>query len=103
LGLEPAHLLVQRLLETGRREDRQISTTRNRQACERQAGHKGDSQQQAPHRFSILSVNRTGNIPWDITLGNLVRRVALVWLKDTRPGPRHVKRLQSVELRVLDK
>jgi DMSO/TMAO reductase YedYZ molybdopterin-dependent catalytic subunit len=29
-------------------------------------------------------------------------RIALVSLKDTRPGPRHVKWLQSVELRVLD-
>ncbi|HZI83174.1 MAG TPA: molybdopterin-dependent oxidoreductase [Casimicrobiaceae bacterium] len=28
-------------------------------------------------------------------------RIALVSLKDTRPGPRHVKWLQSVELRVL--
>jgi DMSO/TMAO reductase YedYZ molybdopterin-dependent catalytic subunit len=29
-------------------------------------------------------------------------RIALVSLKDTRPGPRHVKWLQSLELRVLD-
>jgi len=29
-------------------------------------------------------------------------RIALVSLKDTRPGPRHVKWLQSVELRTLD-
>lgn len=29
--------------------------------------------------------------------------LALVSLKDTRPGPRHVKWLQSVELRVLDR
>jgi DMSO/TMAO reductase YedYZ molybdopterin-dependent catalytic subunit len=29
--------------------------------------------------------------------------LALVSLKDTRPGPRHVKWLQSIELRVLDK
>ena len=29
-------------------------------------------------------------------------RIALVSLKDTRPGPRHVKWLQSVELRVLE-
>ena len=29
--------------------------------------------------------------------------LALVSLKDTRPGPRHVKWLQSVELRLLDK
>lgn len=28
--------------------------------------------------------------------------LALVPLKDTRPGPRHVKWLQSIELRVLD-
>ena len=28
-------------------------------------------------------------------------RIALVSLKDTRPGPRHVKWLQSIELRVL--
>jgi hypothetical protein len=29
--------------------------------------------------------------------------LALMSLKDTRPGPRHVKWLQSIELRVLDK
>ncbi len=29
--------------------------------------------------------------------------LALVSLKDTRPGPRHVKWLQSVEFRLLDK
>ena len=29
--------------------------------------------------------------------------LALVSLKDTRPGPRHVKWLQSIELRLLDK
>lgn len=29
-------------------------------------------------------------------------RIALVSLKDTRPGPRHVKWLQSVELRTLE-
>jgi hypothetical protein len=45
-----------------------------------------------------------GNIPWDITLGNLAPEapLALVSLKDTRPGPRHVKWLQSVDLRLLD-
>jgi len=34
-------------------------------------------------------------------LGDDEGRIALVSLKDTRPGPRHVKWLQSVELRVL--
>ena len=34
-------------------------------------------------------------------LGDDEGRIALVSLKDTRPGPRHVKWLQSIELRVL--
>ena len=53
-----------------------------------------------------------GNVERELTLsvedlkGLPVRRVdegriALVSLKDTRPGPRHVKWLQSIELRTL--
>jgi hypothetical protein len=53
-------------------------------------------------RFSlgdgVLVVYERDGGPLDGTEG----RIALVSLKDTRPGPRHVKWLQSIELRTLN-
>src|SRR5215472_7642217 len=52
----------------------------------------------SPIGDGVLVVYERDGAPLDDTEG----RIALVSLKDTRPGPRHVKWLQSVELRVLD-
>jgi len=51
----------------------------------------------SPIGDGVLVVYERDGAPLDDNEG----RIALVSLKDTRPGPRHVKWLQSVELRVL--
>jgi DMSO/TMAO reductase YedYZ molybdopterin-dependent catalytic subunit len=51
----------------------------------------------SPIGDGVLVVYERDGKPLDDSEG----RIALVSLKDTRPGPRHVKWLQSVELRVL--
>jgi len=52
----------------------------------------------SPIGDGVLVVYERDGAPLDDREG----RIALVSLKDTRPGPRHVKWLQSVELRVLE-
>ena len=51
----------------------------------------------SPIGDGVLVVYERDGAPLDDSEG----RIALVSLKDTRPGPRHVKWLQSVELRTL--
>ena len=52
----------------------------------------------SPIGESVLVVYERDGAPLDDSEG----RIALVSLKDTRPGPRHVKWLQSIELRTLN-
>jgi DMSO/TMAO reductase YedYZ molybdopterin-dependent catalytic subunit len=52
----------------------------------------------SPIGDGVLVVYERDGAPLDDSEG----RIALVSLKDTRPGPRHVKWLQSVELRTLE-
>jgi len=51
----------------------------------------------SPIGDGVLVVYERDGVPLDDSEG----RIALVSLKDTRPGPRHVKWLQSIELRTL--
>ncbi|HTR58122.1 MAG TPA: molybdopterin-dependent oxidoreductase [Casimicrobiaceae bacterium] len=52
----------------------------------------------SPIGDGVLVVYERDGAPLDDSEG----RIALVSLRDTRPGPRHVKWLQSIELRVLE-
>ena len=52
----------------------------------------------SPIGDGVLVVYERDGAPLDDSEG----RIALVSVKDTRPGPRHVKWLQSVELRTLE-